>query len=349
MTSRKRSRDAAPMEQDSFLDIVANLVGILIILVVIFGAQIGETLADKNSPATEETLRVLNEQRQELIDQQQVLQQRDAEYRDWQDVIDQQEILIQQRRLERHLAIQQLATIQNEVEEKRATLSEQQQMEMRWRQQLTQQSAEIQQLTQTLETVKLASLHEEIEPEVEIIEHYPTPIAQTVFGREVHFHLRDNLVLYVPFDELVQRLKATWETHAERLPVGQSTTETLGPIGDFRLQYELGSEEKTLPTANGVVMTRVVALNRFWLLPVQAGLGEPIEQAVENESKFAAVLKKFRPNDTTVSIWVYPDSYAGFLELRKVLIKQGYRVAVWPLTTDQKISGSPDGLRATSQ
>ncbi|MBL8890776.1 MAG: hypothetical protein JNL67_12425 [Planctomycetaceae bacterium] len=349
MNSNRKSRSEIPMEQDSFLDIVANLVGILIILVVIFGAQIGESLTVKRSPETVATLEGLESQRQQLTEQNHVLQQREAENRDWQTVIDQQETLIQQRRLERHIALQQLAAIQHEVELKIESLSEQQQAEVKLREQLTNQAAEIQDLRQEIESVRQASLAVEEEPAPEVIEHYPTPIAQTVFGREVHFHLRDNKVLFVPFDELVQKLRATWETHAENLPVGQSTTETLGPIGDFRLQYELGSEEKTLPTINGTVVTRVVSLNRFWLLPIQSGLGEPVEEALKADSQFAGTIKKYAVQDTTVSIWVYPESYASFLELRKQLTRQGYRVAVWPLTSDQKISGSPEGLRATSQ
>ncbi|MDP1564426.1 MAG: hypothetical protein Q8M16_23850, partial [Pirellulaceae bacterium] len=169
MSSRKKSRDAPPMEQDSFLDIVANLVGILIILVVVFGAQIGETITNKDSPETEAALATIEQQRRELVDHQQVLQQRDAEYVDWQAVIDQQEVLIQQRRMERHLAMQQLAVIENEVREKVATLSQTQQTEIRLRQTMTQQAREIQQLSQALETVQLASLHEEYEPKIEII------------------------------------------------------------------------------------------------------------------------------------------------------------------------------------
>lgn len=349
MSSRRKSRNDTPMEQDSFLDIVANLVGILIILVVVFGAQIGETITEKRSPETDAALEKLETQRSELAERNHVLQQREAEYRDWQTAIDQQEQLIQQRRLERHLALQQLAAIQHEVDVKIANLSEQQQAEVRLRQQLTRQATELQELTQEIQSVRQASLEVKDEPTQEVIEHYPTPIAQTVFGREVHFHLRDNKVVFVPFDELVQRLKATWETHAENLPVGQSTTETIGPVGDFRLQYELGSEEKTLPTINGTVVTRVVSLNRFWLLPVQAGLGEPVDVALNADSQFASTIKKYGSHDTTVSIWVYPESYASFLELRKQLTRQGYRVAVWPLTSDQKISGSPEGLRATAQ
>lgn len=346
-----RRRSGPPMEQDSFLDIVANLVGILIILVVVFGAQIGQTLSSKASPEMLEAEAALTRQRESLQRYQVELQQRAAEHDDWERSSLQQDGLIQQRRLERHLAMQQLQTIKIQVEERTSALSQEQQAEVRLRQELARQTAEIEQKKKTLQTIRLAAaelVEEEESPEA-IIEHYPTPIAQTVFGQEVHFQLRDNRLVWVPFDELVQRLRASWETHAENLPVGRTTTETLGPIANFRLQYELISQEKPVPTANGMVTTRVVSLQRFWLLPVQAGLGEDVETALQPSSELMSVLKKYPPADTTLSIWVYPESYALFLDLRKMLTKRGYRVAVWPLTSDQRISGSPDGLRATAQ
>ncbi len=347
--SRKRS--GPPMEQDSFLDIVANLVGILIILVVVFGAQIGQTLSSKASPEMAEAEAALAQQTESLQRYQVELQQRAAEQDEWEQSSVQQEALIQQRRLERHLAMQQLQAIKIQVEERTSALSQEQQAEVRLRQELARQTAEIEQKKKTLQTIRLAALEvlEEEESPQAIIEHYPTPIAQTVFGQEVHFQLRDNRLVWVPFDELVQRLRATWETHAENLPVGRTTTETLGPIANFRLQYELISQEKPVPTANGMIVTRVVSLQRFWLLPVQSGLGEDVAAALQPDSGLLAVLKKHPPADTTVSIWVYPESYASFLDLRKVLTQRGYRVAVWPLTQDQRISGSPDGLRATAQ
>lgn len=346
-----RRRAGPPMEQDSFLDIVANLVGILIILVVVFGAQIGETLSGRSSPELQEAEAALASQQTSLQRYQVELQQREAEYNDWQKAVVQQEALIEQRRMERHLALQQLQAIHLQVEQQTAALSSEQQERVRLQQALAKQAAEIEQKTKTLQTIRLAAAEivEEDETTPTVIEHYPTPIAQTVFGQEVHFQLRDNRVVWVPFDELVQRLRATWETHAENLPVGRTTTETLGPISNFRLQYELISQEKPVPTANGMVTTRVVSLQRFWLLPVQAGLGEAVEAALLPESDLMRVLQKYPPGDTTLSVWVYPESYESFLELRKVLTKRGYRVAVWPLTADQRISGSPDGLRATAQ
>jgi len=346
-----RRRPGPPMEQDSFLDIVANLVGILIILVVIFGAQIGETLSSKASPEMVEAEAALERQRESLQRYQVELQQREAEHDDWQRSLVHQETLIEQRRLERHLAMQQVQAIKTQIEQRTADLSEEEQSRVRLRQELARQAAEIEQKTKMLQTIRLAAaelVEEEDSPQL-VIEHYPTPIAQTVFGREVHFQLRDNRLVWVPFDELVQRLRATWETHAENLPVGSTTTETLGPISNFRLQYELISQEKPVPTANGMMTTRVVSLQRFWLLPIQAGLGDPVETALQPESELMKVLQKYPPSETTLSVWVYPESYASFLDLRKVLTKRGYRVAVWPLTPEQRISGSPDGLRATAQ
>jgi hypothetical protein len=349
MIRRRRSHSDTPVEQDSFLDIIANLVGILIILVVIFGAQIGESLSQKPSEELQDLQAQLAEHQAVWTRDRQVLDQREAEHRDWQVVLDQQDVLIQQRRLERHLALQHLASVNQQVAVEGETLSAEQQELIRLQKIEVDQAAELDRLNASLESVRLASV-EVVEPtRQEIIEHYPTPIAKTVFGREVHFQLREDRIVYVPFDELVQRLKATWETHAEHLAVGQTTTETLGPIADFRLQYELNSQEKTMPTANGVVSSRVVALSRFWLLPVRPNLGEAMAAVERPDSRFNEALAKYNPQDTTVSIWVYPESYETFLTLRKLLIKRGYRVAVWPLTPDQRISGSPDGLRSTAQ
>jgi hypothetical protein len=337
------------VEQDSFLDIIANLVGILIILVVIFGAQIGESLSHQPSEELQALQEQLAAQEADWTRDRQILDQREAEHRDWQTVLDQQAILIQQRRLERHLALQHLAAVNQMVAAEQEALTAEQREIRQLHSREIEQAAEIERLTASLDSVRLASV-QTVEPvRQEIIEHYPTPIAKTVFGREVHFQLREDRIVYVPFDELVQRLKATWETHAEHLPVGQTTTETLGPIADFRLQYELNSQEKRLPTANGSVSSRVVSLSRFWLLPVRPDLGESLAAIEDSNSQFQVTLAKFSPAETTVSVWVYPESYESFLTLRKTLIQRGYRVAVWPLTSDQRISGSPEGLRSTAQ
>ncbi len=350
--SRRRSPNSnIPMEQDSFLDIIANLVGILIILVVIFGTQIGQTLTHQPRPDLTEAEDRLNQLEAQWRQQQQELAYREAEYVDWQKTIDQQAALIEGQQLARHWALQTLAQIQQEVESRKSELTQQQQEILALRQRQAELDKQHERMTNELESIQLASVEivDQSDPEPEVIEHYPTPIAQTVFGEEVHFQLRDQKLVHVPFDALVQKLRATWETHAENLPMNSATTETLGPIGAFRLQYELVSEAKSIPTPNGPVSTRTVSLSRFWLLPMTPGLGETLEQIGNPQSEYRRIISRYPPHETTVSVWVYPESYEMFLELRKLLTKAGYRVAIWPLTPDQKISGSPHGLRPTAQ
>jgi len=349
MSRRRGPGGQPPVEQDSFLDIVANLVGILIILVVVFGAQIGETLTGRPSDqrlAAEEELLALEETLESL---QRQWAQRQAESEDWLRIDQQQERLILQRRLERDLALRQLRSIQAELAQETQRLSQAEQQMLTLKQVRAEQADEIRQLESELQAVRLANLEQEVQTKPEIIEHYPTPIAKTVFGQEVHFQLRDNALVYVPFDELVLRLRNSWEVHAENLPTGHTTTESVGPIADFRLQYELSSHLKSVATPNGMIPRQVVSLTRFWLLPTRPGLGEPLQRLQQADSRFQQTLQRFQPDDTTVSVWVYPESYATFLEVRKLLIARGFRVAIWPLTADQRISGSPEGLRSTAQ
>ena len=53
--------------------------------------------------------------------------------------------------------------------------------------------------------------------------------------------------------------------------------------------------------------------------------------------------------DTTLTFWVYPDSYAIFAKLKKFGHENGYSVAGRPLPFGIPIAGSPDGTRSASE
>ena len=348
MTFSRRG-DGLPAEQDSFLDIVANLVGILIILVVVFGAQIGATLTGQSDQQASELEASVLRHRDALDQAKSRLSRYLGEQEEWEEVSVRQAQLIEQKRLQRHLAIQQIGFIQAELDSREQQLSENERQRLRLQRELRDEVNAVTELERRLETIRVASVEEVTARSKEIIEHYPTPIAKTVFEQEVHFQLQANRLVHVPFDELFQKLRSTWEVHAATLPVWRSTTETLGPIAGFRLQYELASQSRVVPTANGQAVSREVGVQRFWLLPTQVGMGETLEEALGGQSRFLQELQRHSPENTTLSVWVYPDSYLTFMELRKFLISKGYRVAVWPLTADQKISSSPNGLRSSAQ
>ncbi len=348
MARRKRDSET-PIEQDSFLDIVANLVGILIILIVVVGSQIGEALVKVDSQEVAEAKTEL----QQLTDESERAEHetllRTGDHQQWEQSLQDETVLAERRKLERDLILKQLLTIEGQLELEKKRLSEEQTEAFELQKAIDESNSALKKLNQTIAAIQYQQVERTRETDLEIIEHYPTPIAKTVFGDEVHFHLKDNRLVYAPLNELVQRLRATWETHAKDIPPGQSMVETIGPIGDFRLQYELTCNQKSIPTAQGAFLRTVVSLAGFSLLPTRQTLGEPVQQALSEDSEFHSTLRKYAPQRTTVSVWVHPDSYESFLDLRKSLIEKGYRVAVWPLTGDQHISGSPDGMRSSAQ
>src|SRR5690606_6118638 len=79
-----------------------------------------------------------------------------------------------------------------------------------------------------------------------IIEHLPTPLAKTVFGKEVHLRLQNNKICYVPLNELVARLKEEAPRSAWKLKDTNEITEVLGPLDGFRMKYTLRKVEKAV-------------------------------------------------------------------------------------------------------
>ena len=86
----------------------------------------------------------------------------------------------------------------------------------------------------------------------ETIDHYPTPIAKTVFSDEVHFRLRSGRLVHVPMNDLVDQMKrkpGNWKRLMKRLkPLGQSRTFACNTICEptsakFKLPLALPSSD----------------------------------------------------------------------------------------------------------
>ncbi len=71
------------------------------------------------------------------------------------------------------------------------------------------------------------------------IESYPTPLSRDVDGHELHFHLRAGRVAFVPMDSFLEKLKGELRLKAYRLRDEREMTETLEPEGGFLLKYTL--------------------------------------------------------------------------------------------------------------
>lgn len=179
------------------------------------------------------------------------------------------------------------------------------------------------------------------------IKHYPTPIAKTVFSDEVHFRLIDGRIEFVPINELVEQMKAQWKSRPAAIRPGEEILEEVGPLDGFRMQYRLSA---TAERAAGGESQRVfVELQQFSMLAERTDSGETVADAVREGSRFATRLSRLRPEKTTVSVWVYPDCFQEYSQLRDWLRQKGFQTAAWPIEHGQQISGGPNGMRTTAQ
>ena len=336
---RRNSNDTGG--DDAFLDIVANLVGVLIILVVVVGAKAGSKIHEiAISEVDQQELTSLREDHEAALYHARKLLKDNHQLEN--------KILYEQRlRDVRNSERNQLLV---QIEEAR------QQMESQ-KQKLTVSHREVIEQAEQLATLKseyrdLDSQYtslQSVASKDETIEHYPTPIAKTVFSDEIHFRLRNGRLVYVPMNELVDLMRDEWKEKARKLQQASETLETVGPVGDFRLQYHLRAEDRRVPTPYGGATERYIEFTRFVMVPVSEGIGVPMEDAFQEGSEFRNWISLSSPDKTTVSVWVYPDSFQEFNQLKKWLYQRGYKTACWPLSKNSPISGGPSGYRSTAQ
>ncbi|MFM9115611.1 MAG: hypothetical protein ACKOU6_05560, partial [Planctomycetota bacterium] len=72
-------------------------------------------------------------------------------------------------------------------------------------------------------------------------------------------------------------------------------------------------------------------------------------QALRANSDFLARFERLDPARTTVTVWVYPDSFGYFRTFKKLLFEKGFLTAARPLPDGHPVGGSPDGSRSTAE
>lgn len=339
--TRRASRSNDAPGQDSFLDIVANLVGILIILVMVIGVRAKDAMLEA-APLPEPDPEVVAVE-QELAVARSATQAVNSDIERLSGKIGQQEFEVEYRRKERDKLNLVLATAEQEVAARRAELDEEQQTQFDLQRQLIAAREELGGLEQSIKVAEGTT------PKAAIIEHLPTPMAKTVFGKELQFRLLGGRITYIPWEEFKEELEDEAPQKLWRLKDADSFTETLGPIRGFLMKYTLQKKSITRTTRVGTAIQQRVELDRFVLIPVEENLGEPVTEALKEGSHFHSLVSVSDPATTTITIWTYPDSFSDFRWLKQQLFQLGYLTASRPLPEDYPIGGSPQGTRAAAQ
>ena len=78
-------------------------------------------------------------------------------------------------------------------------------------------------------------------------------------------------------------------------------------------------------------------------------IGEPVQEALTDGSQFMQYIKRTVPETTTVTIWVYPNSFDDFRKFKNTLFAMGFACAGRPLPEGLYISASPHGTKSVRQ
>jgi hypothetical protein len=201
---------------------------------------------------------------------------------------------------------------------------------------------------------------EKIEKEVSTLRQLPrpksasilskSPVARPAASSESHFELRRNRVSFIDLDRLLEMTKADAQLRIRMSDQMAAISNKVGPAGSFSLEYELiksvpGSVEELIERRS----MRRYDLRAWEIVPEFESRGETYEATKNPISEFSRAINRINPARSTITLWVYPDSFTLYRRLRNELVDQGFSVAARPLPDGMTIRGSPLGTQSAAQ
>lgn len=209
------------------------------------------------------------------------------------------------------------------------------------------QSAQLEKQLEELQTA-IRGIEAE-EPDVKTLEHRVTPLARTVAGDELHYHLLGGRVTVIPFNEIVAVFMGRLGRQKAWLADYKEHRGVIGPMGGFKMHYVAGVLNKSVVNDLTYGGTRIAVGLKEWRLEPEENLpSESAAEAVLENSHFRRSLLT-TPQDTTLTFWVYPDSFELFRKLQATAQDRGLMVAGRPLPHGIPIVGSRHGTRSSGQ
>ncbi len=351
MSRRKKPREEMEFGSDSFLDVVANVVGILIILMVLAGIraktapvnlaeEIPETTPVKTPPPVVIAAPVDEEAKAARQHELAALQSQSDSLQQELDRLCQaaKADATQLTELQSQDAVQKnrFTALTSNLEGEFAALRD------------NQQESELLEAALHAVRVRLKKRQAEVvaaekQPNrVEKLEHRITPVSRVISENEneLHFRCQGGAVTVVPIEELVERMKGQIDRQRDVILRLKKYSGSVGPVRGWNLNYVIETQQQL-----GMVRASV---SQFELLPEADLAGERSDVALRPDSAFRNELRKAEPG-STITFWVYPDSFVLFRKLQALAHREGFTVAARPLPEGTPIMGSPNGSRSAAQ
>jgi len=191
-------------------------------------------------------------------------------------------------------------------------------------------------------------------PPLKHVLHYRTPVSQPVQAEQFFFECRAGRVTFIDMTSLLAEVRHGLQDKAKELRSQWQVTDVAGPVGAFRLRYTLEREhglvQDIIPGASPPDESGFrYDLSGWTVEPVVAARGESMEQAQAPGSEFRQIVDRLDPQQAVVTFWVYPDSFAVFRSLRDHLYDRGLVVAGRPLPEFVPIMATRNGSVSRGQ
>lgn len=376
--------------QDSFLDIVSNVVGILIILVMVAGARVGSInfTPDKNS-ASQETKKIvgnesplqindspavpelvltddlndkndLNDKKKEQADNNTKMVMSNEEKKEFialcqkfeknRDEIVGLHQMTAEINQQLELTKNHAAGVESEntrliegLSKYKATVdleSEKKAAADKLLFDIQRKNAEID--AKLIETKRIHEGLKNAPKNTVTLENQTSPFGKTVEGHEAFFVLRNGKISHIPMNAFTERLRSFFRNYRD---INQSIVhEKIGPIEGYTFAVQAGL--RLVRQGNQTMVSFNFEYGEC--IPEREDLGETFDDAMKDDSVFRQKLSLYLPDNSTITLWVYPDSYQALRQLKKHLIDHEYNIALRPMETGRTIRFSPDGSKSMS-
>ncbi|MCI0380504.1 MAG: hypothetical protein L0215_23200, partial [Gemmataceae bacterium] len=347
---RRPQREPIVFGFDSFLDVVANVIGIIIrlILVTWVGARSYHAAMEWVEPQSEKSNPAATWSEPKLSDDPLHSQ---VETTKSQTEAIRARLLEQLRRLElaktttakTEASVTKFITERKKLDDERKTLEEGLSTKESVAQSVSLSMKKLEERSQAL-LKEMKDLEKTPLKRKEL--RYHTPVSRVVQAEEVFFECRGGKVTFIDMPAFLHEVRRDFEVIGEALQKEPKITRTSAAVGPFRLRYTFEREQNILNAPGGGFR---YGLSGWTIEPVTSLRGEDWETALRQHSQFRRIADALDPNQSVATIWVYPDSFELFRRLRDFLYERDIEVAGRPLPYGADIAGSRKGTRSRGQ
>jgi hypothetical protein len=181
--------------------------------------------------------------------------------------------------------------------------------------------------------------------------HYRTPVSRPVHTDELHFECQGGHVGFIDLQAFLVEIRRNLEDKAQLLKTQWEVDGTAGPVGAYRLRYTLDRERGPLDMGSLPSSDRGFhyGLAGWVVEPITQTRGETAAEALAAGSQFRRLIEALDPEQGVVTLWVYPDSFALYRQLRDYMHEHNIEVAGRPMPPGVPIASSRHGTASRGQ